>query len=302
MYVYVCSRARARAYYHEMRMRLGELEMSETTSKPFHVLLRQQVLQTGLRAVLVIVNIIVSLLCLAVFVTGLWGRLHEDSYVGITEEPSLRRTAMAVAVVGLCALLLSLVGVVGALLLKSILGQVVLSVYAFVLAFLVVVEVGAGAAAIQSRDDLRGCITNHTLSSLMSYNDSESVRHEWDQFQRIHECCGAVNYSDYFQVFDDNVVPESCCTAEAKKDGTCSHSRIFVTPSDGDIYTRPCLNVVVSRLQETLLVLAVIAIVVGISQISGVVMSVIMIFAKERKTQSYHKLKHQPGSLGHYST
>ena len=282
------------------------MSSSEETrsNKPLYVLLRKQVLKRSLRALLVSVNVVVSLLCLAVFVTGLWGQLYEDNYVGITDNPSLKRTAMAVAVAGLCALLLSLLGIVGALLLKSILGQVVLSVYAFVLVFLIVVEIAAGTAAITSRNDLRHRITKDTISFLQNgYNESASERNEWDRFQLHHKCCGANNYTDYFEIFNDTEVPRSCCTAKARRDGKCSLDTIFVTPgNEGDIYTQPCLDIVILKLQGVMLVLAVVAIAIGTSQIAGVIMSTVMIFAKERKTHSYQKLKHQPGSHGHYST
>ena len=270
-----------------------------------------------LRVLLVTVNVIVLLLCLAVFVTGLWARFFEGSYAAITGDPNLTRTSISVAVVGLCASLLALLGIVGAFLLKSILGRVVLSVYAFVLLFVIVAEVATGVAAIKSRDDLLSKITDSTVHSLnTTYHDTvnnnntgntSSSANTWDKFQRKYMCCGAQNYSDFFPIFPQDEVPRSCCTHAAKKNGQCPDPfKAISTPDDiDDIYTRPCLDVVAPKLREAMLVLAVVAIAIGISQSSGIVFSALMIYVtvrREGKMQSYQKLKRRTRSSSYYST
>lgn len=274
---------------------------------------KEQLWKSALRVILVSVNVFVLLLCLAVFATGLWARLSEESYVGITGKASLTRMALAVAAVGLCASLVALLGILGALLLKSILGQVVLSVYAVVLIFLIVTEVAAGVAAIQYRDGLEERIensTNHSLYTTYSnpYNTSNDWN-KWDRFQQNQMCCGAENYTEFFSIFQEDVVPRSCCTYAAKRRRQCTGLYKSVTPEDvTDIHTKPCLSVIVPELRETMLTLAIVAIVIGSFQALGVVFSAIMIYAAvrgggEKNTQSYQKLwKRTRGSSEYYST
>ena len=268
---------------------------------------REQLWTTSLRVVLVITNVIVLLLCLAVFVTGLWVRLSESSYLAIADHPSLTRTSVSVAVVGLCAVVLGVIGIIGALLLKSILGRVVLSVYAFVLVFLIATELATGITAIVSRGNLKESISDSTNSSLYDhwYNHSNGSE-AWDQFQKHYECCGALNYSDYFRIFNDTVVPQSCCTSTAIEGGECADTVEFVSPDDlHDIYTQPCVDVVARKLRAKMLVLAIVAIAVGVLQSTGVVVSGIAIYVASRyeeKMFSYKKLKHRARSSGYHST
>ena len=258
-----------------------------------------------LRVVLVSVNLFVLLLCLAVFVTGLWGRLVERTYLELSGEASLTRTSLAVAVVGACTALLTLLGILGSLLLKSIWGRVVLSVYAFVLVFMVVAEVAAGVAAIQYRNNLETWrksgtkAENSTFDSLKrAYSDLNDTRwNEWDRFQSHMKCCGALNYSDYRRIFSEYVVPRSCCTHSAKHTGRCPHRLKSLNETDAveDIHTEPCLDVIVDNLHTVMLELAIVVIVIGASQIVGVVASAIAIFAtarsEERKSHSYKRLQ-----------
>jgi len=267
---------------------------------------REQLWTTSLRVVLVITNVIVLLLCLAVFVTGLWARLSERSYLAIADHPSLTRTSVSVAVVGLCAVILGVIGIIGALLLKSILGRVVLSVYAFVLVFLIATELATGITAIVSRGDLKESISDSTNSSLYDHYNHSNSSETWDKFQEDYECCGALSYSDYFRIFNDTKLPQSCCTSTAKERGECAYASGCVSPDDlHDIYTQPCVDVVARKLRAKMLVLAIVAIAVGVLQSTGVVVSGIAIYVVSRyeeKMFSYKKLKHRARSSGYHST
>ena len=268
--------------------------------------LKGELWSAALRIILVSVNVFVLLLCLAVFVTGLWGRLEERSYVEVTGELSLTRTSLSVAAVGACASLLTLAGILGSVLLRSIWGRIVLSVYAFVLLFLIVAEVASGVAAIQYRDNLENRIARDTLQSLNeTYSDLTNTSwNHWDRFQADRECCGARNYSDYFDLFNETVVPRSCCTVAAKHNGECPKK--FNPPLMDDIYTRPCLDVIASSLRAVMLELAVVSIAIGISQVVGIVVSATAIFGtvfwEERKSHSYKRLKSRTRESSEYST
>lgn len=277
-------------------------------SKP---VLKGQLWSTILQVGLVLVNVFTLLLCLAVFATGLWARLYESSYLDVTGELNITRTALALVVVGVFATCVSLMGIFGGIILKSILGRIVLCMYLFNLLLLIMSEVAAGAAALQYRHNLEENIENSTLETLDSmYADSVNTSwNQWDQFQKSMMCCGATNYSDFFPIFDSTIVPRSCCTTDAKQSGQCRGDFISVdTPDDvADIYNTPCIDVVVDHLRMTMIVLAVVALAISFLQVCGVVVSVLAIMAsmhiQDKNQHSYRKLHQQTrGSSMYLST
>jgi hypothetical protein len=266
--------------------------------------LKGELWSVALRILLVSVNVFVLLLCLAVFVTGIWGRVVEKSYLDVTGEPTITRTSLSVAVVGACASLLTLLGILGSVLYQSIWGRIVLSVYAFVLSFVIVAEVAAGVAAIQYRNSLESRTTIDTVKSLNStYADGDKTSwNHWDRFQTNKECCGARNYTDYFDLLNGSV-PRSCCTNSARHNGQCPHN--FNTLNLADIHSKPCLHVIVPYLKAVMLEIAIVAIAIGAAQIVGIVASVIAIlgtaFSEERKTRSYKRLDQRTRESSDYS-
>lgn len=269
------------------------------------VIFKQQIWKLAFRVILMSVNVFVLLLCLGVFVMGLITRLSEQTYLMVTGEPSLTESSLSAAAVGVCTALLALVGILGSFILKSIVGRVVVSVYAFVLLFLIVTQLAAGVSAIRYRSSLEDEeFRNSTISSL-GHTYSKSNDTKWDRFQRKYSCCGAENYTDFFSLFNETIVPRSCCTHAARMEGRCSHKYKSVTSDDlGDIHTKPCLDVIVPELKEMLLNLAIVILVLSAFQTSGVVFSTIAIYCAvredEQKALSYQKLHRQPNNL--YST
>lgn len=264
---------------------------------------KQQIWKLAFRVILVSVNVFVLLLCLGVFVTGLLTRLSEQTYLVVTGEASLTEASLSAAAVGVCAALLAIVGILGSFILKSILGRVVVSVYAFVLLFLIVTEVAAGVSALHYRSSLEDEeFRTSTIRSLNHTYSKSNDTNEWDHFQEKYSCCGAENYTDFFSIFYEDVVPNSCCTHAAKSKGRCSHGNKSVTSDDlKDIHTKPCLDVIVPELKEMLLNLAIIIIVLSALQTSGVVFSTVAIYLAvredEQKAQSYQKLHRQTSNL-----
>lgn len=257
--------------------------------------LKEEAWGITLRVVLVSVNVFVLLLCLAVCLTGVWGRLEERTYSNVTGERSLTSTSVSVAVAGACAFLLSLVGILGSVLLKALWGRIMLSVYAFVLVLLIMTELAAGIAALRWRsDDLGSPLTNYTQASLrVAYEeDDNNTRDAWDAFQTKHKCCGATNYTEYFVIFNETKLPSACCTGRERKE-QCPDE--YVTHPDLIyINTEPCLDIMRPHLKLVMLRLAIVAIGVGSIQIMGAIASVIaiigVVYREEKKTKSYTKL------------
>ena len=257
--------------------------------------LKEQLWGKALWITLISVNVFVLLLCLGVTITGLWARFSVEPFVSITGQASITRTCLAVAVVGVCSSLLTLFGILGSFIFSSIPGRILLTVYAFVLLFLIAVEVGAGNAAMKFGNNVESGIQHNTVRSLnQSYADLYNTSwNKWDNFQQDMECCGAQNYTDFFKLFNHTtVVPRSCCTATAKSNGTCSKN--FSNATIADIHTKPCLDVISSHLRPVYMVLAITTIIISALQISGIVLSTLAVFSvvltEDKRTYSYQKL------------
>lgn len=245
------------------------------------------------------VSIVVLLFGLAVSAVGVWALLSERSYFGITEgDTDLTRLPVSMIVAGGFVALLAVLGILGGIFTKHMSGSILLAVFAFVLVLLIVSEIGAGAAAIQFRQDIKDIYVESAFRSLMKYTDSSNATNTaklWDEFQEKHSCCGAANFTSYREVFDNNTVPRSCCVNATNLE-LCDEVRMNVTEqtASGVIFTMGCPEAVVEELKNRLIALAVVAIVVGSSQFVGVLMACCLAYVsskvEENKSYTYNRL------------
>ena len=249
---------------------------------------------------LVCVSVVVLLFGLAVSAVGVWALQSQKSYFVITDgNTELTRLPVSMIVAGIFVSLLAVLGVLGGIFTKTMSGSILLAVFSFVLVLLIVSEIGAGAAAIQFREEIEERYIESALLSLMYYegsrNDSSNTAEEWDNFQEKHSCCGARNFTSYREVFYNNTVPRSCCinTTDLPK---CDEARRNVTAetASGSIFTLGCPEAVVKQLKDNLISLAVVAIVIGSAQFIGVAMACCVAYVSskvdENKSYTYNRL------------
>ena len=249
---------------------------------------------------LVCVSVVVLLFGLAVSAVGVWALQSQKSYFVITDgNTELTRLPVSMIVAGIFVSLLAVLGVLGGIFTKTMSGSILLAVFSFVLVLLIVSEIGAGAAAIQFREEIEERYIESALLSLMYYegsrNDSSNTAEEWDNFQEKHSCCGARNFTSYREVFYNNTVPRSCCinTTDLPK---CDEARRNVTAetAGGSIFTLGCPEAVVKQLKDNLISLAVVAIVIGSAQFIGVAMACCVAYVsskvEENKSYTYNRL------------
>ena len=243
-------------------------------------------------------NAAVLLFGLTVTAIGVWAFLQERSYFSISDgDPELTRLPLSLILVGMFVCLLSLLGMFGALLIRTIGGRIFVGTYAFVLALVILSQFGSGATAIRFRGRLEEVFVNSSSIELLHYGEA-AVQQRWDRFQTEHKCCGSEGYFSYEAVFHNNTVPASCCAANLTGEESCEEVRENVTAEDvmeKKIYGRGCPEAVLGVLMVHLNVLAAAALVFGVAQTSGIVVATVALFLVTRKGKSggrgYTRLK-----------
>ena len=254
-----------------------------------------------LQVFLLIANVVVLLFGLSVLAVGLWALLSEQHYYVISDgDPELTRLPISLVVVGTFVSLLSAMGVLGGILVRNFCGRILLGMYAFVLAFVIVSELGGAGAAIRFRNEIREKFIQSATDSLMLFNaNGTNTSKVWNAFQRNQECCGSENYTSYRYVFRSNEVPSSCCNMTKISETNCNTIRLNVTgDADEYIYSRGCPDAVLDVLRENLVTIAVTIIVMSVAQVLGVVVPCVVIYVNSRlgkstKSYAYEKLRRQ---------
>ena len=254
--------------------------------------------QLCIQVIQVCASLIVMICGLAVGGVGLWALESQKEYIIISDgEPQLNKLPLSMIVAGLFIAMLGLIGIVGGLFTRTITGRILLGVYAFVLALLIINEIGAGVSAIYFQDDIRNVFVQSAERSLMKYGTSSnttSTTEQWDNFQKKFKCCGANNFTSYRRVFGNHTVPASCCRLDLIP-SDCDDARRNATADETNkLYLKGCPDAVVDILEYYDVTVAIVVLVIGIAQLSAVIWACIMAYvsskAEEKTSYSYNRL------------
>lgn len=251
---------------------------------------------------------------LTVTAVGLWGYQTQKMYLTIVENNSeLTRLPFSMMVTGVFVSVLGLIGLSGSIFSRTITGQTLLGVFSFVLVLVIISEVGAGAAAIKLKFDLRALFVRKAVESQLLYGNDTTITKNWNEFQKRFGCCGAdgfENGSPYYRVFYNDSVPMSCCSCKNNTNsGILCDCETYVknaTVYEDQIYSEGCPAAVLGSITERVTVIAIIAIVIGTTQLLAVCLAILVAYMsskleQEKDTYSYNKLLQQEDN-GHAAT
>lgn len=255
--------------------------------------------QLCIQLALICACVVILFFGLAVTAMGLWGYRSQKDYFSITDsDPELTRLPFSMMVTGGFVAILGLVGVTGSIFSRTITGQTLLGVFSFVLVLVIISEVGAGAAAIKLRYNVEDVFVAAAKQSQLKYGKSETVTDSWDKFQRDHECCGAMGYEDnippYYRVFKNESVPMSCCIKQENCEEYSSNATLYKQ----HLFEKGCPSTVLGTLTKNLIVIAIITLVIGCTQLLAVLLAVVVAYMsskldREKVAYSYKKLLQQ---------
>jgi hypothetical protein len=229
------------------------------------------------RLIFVVLNVIFTIIGLALIGVGIWLIVEGTDYSFITD--SLASPAALLIVAGVVTVVISIVGIVGAL----GMWYCVLVVYICCLAVVIILQITAGILGAVFRDKLSDLVEDGVNRAIKDYsvNDTDTdVNNFIDYIQNEFKCCGFAGPYDWVNTTFFNVTgrtPDSCSCGEQNCD-TCI---LFGVDCDQNItggnitggnlvWAKGCNTRVTDRIQDSLGVVIGVGVAFGLFEISGV--------------------------------
>lgn len=147
--------------------------------------------------------------------------------------------------------------------------------FSVLLAFIFLLEFGAGIAAYMLRSDVDNIITENMEKALQFYGSEghDGVTKTWDVVQHELGCCGSEEYKDWKNTTfgtAGNSVPESCCLTDA--DG-CGKGILDDEPEEAAklIYTVGCKDGFEKLIEGKVAYIGSVGIGIALIQVIGVI-------------------------------
>ena len=193
-----------------------------------------------------------------------------------------------VIVIGLCGVLLvvlGFLGIIGAVCANSSL----LLTYNILLLIVLAVQIVGGILAVVFRYDIYEQMGVAMLANMgqYQYQSDDSVTESIDSIQRALQCCGAYGPDDWQEVewinnqYDNAITPLSCC-------GDNSTSGYDFCVQDSDIYQIGCVDYFFSTVEMWGAIVITVAILFALFEVIGVVLSYCVMCLKSRETHDIY--------------
>ncbi|XP_016428885.1 CD63 antigen-like, partial [Sinocyclocheilus rhinocerous] len=149
--------------------------------------------------------------------------------------------------------------------------QCMITTFAVLLSLIIIIEIGAAIAGYVLHGNLTDLLNKGFDVMITGYNETEN-RETLDTIQQDYKCCGRNSSIDWLnsKFLAPNSVPDSCCKNVTEN---CGKGAIRDTSK---IYTNGCLPILDKFLKRNILWIAVAALVIAFVQITGIVLSCIL--------------------------
>ena len=234
---------------------------------------------------------IVSLLGLPVLVVGVWALVQGTNYFLIAMLPTTSVIIVSALLV-IEGVVMVLVGIAYILLIrfsgarerddKCSFVPIWFILCPAVLYFLPFMVVALGITAGALTPSLSETTQLSANTTFTNYLSDQSVQETFDNVQHNLKCCGVVAFTDYESIFNNLSVPVSCCntTNPLANETTCPQivSNAQQSNQTGLIYSEGCVPQLQSVLQYILSVVAGVSIMIGVLQILGNGMPLLILY------------------------
>lgn len=194
-----------------------------------------------------------------------------------------------VIVIGLCGVLLVVLGFLG------ILGAVcanssILLTYNILLIIVLIVQMAGGILAVVFRSDIYDQMSIAMLANMekYQYQSDDSVTQAIDAIQDSLKCCGAYGPDDWKNVqwinnkYDNAITPLSCCAE------TNSSSSYDFCVQYSDIYELGCVDTFFQTIEMWGSIVITVALLLALFEISGVILSYCVMCLKSREAHDIY--------------
>ncbi|XP_048725036.1 CD63 antigen-like [Caretta caretta] len=206
----------------------------------------------------------VVLLCIGVSVQM---KLH-DAFVLVNETSS--GVPVIITIVGGVIISVSAFGAIA--ILKS--SHTMIKVFTGMLLIIFLIEIIVGISAYAYRAKLHDNLLRSFLKTLDKYNRESQVTKGIDHLQENFQCCGAQNYTDWFNTTFGSLssaVPNSCCKMVTKSCG------MNLSNDTANINQQGCIQKLKKWAEEHIALIGGVCISVGFAQLLGILFSYMLL-------------------------
>ncbi|XP_058889798.1 CD63 antigen-like isoform X2 [Acipenser ruthenus] len=134
------------------------------------------------------------------------------------------------------------------------------------------VEIGVGLFAYFHRGVVHSNMVNLYLKTLRRYSTERRIKISVDRLQKKFECCGAMDYTDWFNTTVGKAVPDSCCIKEKPQCGSVVQSH-----AKDNIHVQGCIKKMDSWIWNHNFIIGGVGIGLGIAQVIAMIFSCLLL-------------------------
>ncbi|XP_067880769.1 CD63 antigen [Heterodontus francisci] len=139
--------------------------------------------------------------------------------------------------------------------------------FAVLLILIFLVEIAAAIAGYIFKDQIRSVFEKSFNETMSNYNQSANAVNI-NNLQKQFHCCGSKQFSDWFEQFTTQRVPDSCCR---KPVPGCGRNTTIA-----NIYHEGCVNVINDWLKDNIVIVAGVALGIALFQLLGIIFACVL--------------------------
>ncbi|XP_020639030.1 CD63 antigen [Pogona vitticeps] len=178
----------------------------------------------------------------------------------VTTSASASGAPIVILVVGIIVFFISFFGCCGAM--KE--NYCMVTTFAVLLTLIFLLEIAAAIAGYVFKDKVRAVLETEIKEEMRVYGNDTDVTHILDDLQEKYNCCGAFNYTDWFDVprFKSHLVPPSCCNAGMN----CTNN-----PTPENVHNKGCVEKVELWMKKHIIIVAAVALGIAFFELLGII-------------------------------
>ncbi|KAJ6656434.1 hypothetical protein lerEdw1_003722 [Lerista edwardsae] len=137
--------------------------------------------------------------------------------------------------------------------------------FAVLLTLIFLVEIAAAIAGYILKDQVKEIINTELWKEMRQYKKDKHIADVVNELQKSYNCCGAMNYTDWFNVtdFSPDRVPESCCRSNTTN---CN-----VNPTPATVYSEGCVARIEGWMKKHVVTVAAVALGIAFFELLGII-------------------------------
>ncbi|XP_034959776.1 CD63 antigen [Zootoca vivipara] len=203
-------------------------------------------------------NFIFWLCGIALIALGIYVQI-ELKHTLVMTSASASGPPIVILAVGVIVFFISFFGCCGAL--KE--NYCMVTTFAVLLTLIFLVEIAAAIAGYIYKDEIKAVIDKEIRAEIAVYKNDGKVAKVLDDLQEKYSCCGAFNYTDWFNGTTSSNIPPSCCK---RNDTDCRNN-----PTVDRINQEGCVVKIEAWLRKHIIIVAGVALGIAFFELLGII-------------------------------